>query len=483
MKISPHLPLFHTTRQQLTLLNAGVLCTILLLLTSFLYVVESATTDAETTHLLEQTMQQVKAQDLEQIMQKKQPVVDPPHPFSPAPLQAFFFLLDMHGHIYQGAAEHVAGLPDQTALKQVQSTGTSDIRDVTTSQYHLRLFTALVTSQEGKANGLIQMYVSLAPRDAELQRLLVVLFIGSLLGVGGSIPAGWLLAAYALLPINKAFEQQERFVADASHELRAPLTLLRADVEVLKRMLKPLSEVETSHITESNTDQKAINTGNQLRYLREEGMEVIDEMDAEIMQMSRLILDLLALARYDASIPSETHESVALIPLILTLTSRIKHSITQATLTLHLALPDDDTSSLVVRGSATEVRQLLLILLTNAISYTPPGGQIWLQVRTISEKWVEIVVQDTGIGIAPDDLPHLFERFTRGDKARTRRQTTTEEMVLNGTGLGLAIANAIVKQHKGKITASSLGEGCGSTFTVLLQRLKSEEIRSALNDL
>src|SRR2546427_7792273 len=128
MRTSLRDALFSATRWRLTLLNVTVLCTILLLLTGFLYLVEAATTDAEINRLLARMVQQEREEDLAQILQRSQPVIHPPRPFSPAPLQAFFLLVDPQGRIHEGVAYLLPGLPDQGAVQQVLATRTSDLR-------------------------------------------------------------------------------------------------------------------------------------------------------------------------------------------------------------------------------------------------------------------------------------------------------------------------------------------------------------------
>jgi len=127
----------------------------------------------------------------------------------------------------------------------------------------------------------------------------------------------------------------------------------------------------------------------------------------------------------------------------------------------------------VIAGDPIALRQLFVILLTNAMSYTPAGGHIWLQGHTGSGSQIQVSVRDTGSGIAVSDLPHLFTRFYRADKARSRHGATTAEHAPVGVGLGLAIAHSIVEQHGGSITVSSPGEGQGSTFTVFLKRVQT----------
>lgn len=470
--------LFSATRWQLTLLNATVLCTILLLLTGFLYLVEAVTTDAEINRLLAQVVQQERREDLVQILQRRQPVIDPPRPFNPAPLQAFFLLVDNQERVHEGAAYLLPGLPDQRALQKVLATRIPDLRDITLHGVHLRLATVPVLDRTGKSVGVIQAYVSLAGRESELERLLLVLLVGSALGIVVSALAARFLAMRALIPIQRAYAQQEQFVADASHELRAPLTLLQADVEVLKRALKPLPSPGTS--AESMAESvymEGMEGGETLLTLSSGDVEVIDEMHAEIGHMNALISDLLTLASYDAGKYPFTKHVVALSTLLSSIVERLTIQAVQAQVTLHLLLPDDP-EPLAVEGDPTTLRRLFLALLHNAITYTPAGGQIWLETKGIAGKWIEVSVRDTGYGIAVTDLPHLFTRFYRADKARTRSGPTRAGQYPGGTGLGLAIAQAIVERHGGTITASSRGEGQGSTFTVVLKQVEQEAMIS-----
>ncbi len=462
MTTSPHSPLFPATWWRLTLLNAAVLCALLLAITAFLYLVEVATTDAEMNRLLAQTVQQERGEDLVARLKSQETVIDPPRPFNPAPLQAFFLLVDTQGRVHEGTAYLLQGLPDRAAFQQVLATGTADLRESTVDGFHLRLSTVAIFDQTGRPAGVIQVYVSLEGRDRELERLLSVLLTSCVLGIVLSVLAAGFLAHRALLPIRRAFEQQEQFVADASHELRAPLTLLQADLEVLKRALGLTSFSIYPMRHGGSEDQEAVLS------LNLADVEVMDEMAAEIGHMSTLMTDLLTLARYDAGVHPSDRQTVALASLLSSIADRLTSQIAQAHLTLYLLLPDT-ADQLAVDGDPAALRRLFLALLHNAITYTPAGGKIWLQADQVGGNRVAISVRDTGRGIAATDLPHLFTRFYRVDKARTPRASTTEEQGAGGTGLGLSIAQAIVERHGGTITASSPGQEQGSTFTVLLK--------------
>lgn len=227
-----------------------------------------------------------------------------------------------------------------------------------------------------------------------------------------------------LARIEELFRVQQRFVADVSHELRSPLTAVRGNLDLLKR---------------GAADDPA------------ERAQMIEAMDSEIARMSRMVSDLLLLARQDAGIPIVKHP--------LELDTLLLEVYRQAQLTargVKLILGPEDQA--IINGDRDRLKQVLLNLVDNAIKYTPQGGQVTLGL-TKDDAWVQIFVRDTGIGIAADHIPNLFDRFYRVDKARSRDA--------GGTGLGLAIAKSVIDAHNGKIQVES-NVGQGSTFTVWL---------------
>lgn len=220
-----------------------------------------------------------------------------------------------------------------------------------------------------------------------------------------------------------ALTAQRRFVADASHELRTPLTTIRGNASLLKRP----------------------------ELVGEDREDVIEQILSESERMARLVHDLLTLARADAGQHIQ-QQPVAIGPLV-------EDVARQATL-----LTDEHEIGLgplthaAVVGDRDYLRQLLLILVDNAIKYSPPDGRVTLRAAQ-QDGQVTITVEDTGLGIAPADLPHVFERFWRADRARSA----------GGTGLGLAIAKWIVDEHHGTIEVQSR-LGVGTAFTVTLPR-------------
>ena len=228
-----------------------------------------------------------------------------------------------------------------------------------------------------------------------------------------------------LASLDQAFARQRQFVADASHELRGPLMVIRGNLNLLGKDPAP-----------------------------EERQEAIRDAAEEADRVSRLVADLLFLAEMDAK------EVVDRRPVIL---GEILEEVLQRARTFD---GDAHTIDVGLAESATlladreRLVQLLWNLVENALKYTPAGGKIAI-ASTVSPETVQIEVSDIGIGIGAEHLPHIFDRFYRADQARSARE--------GGTGLGLAIAKHIVELHDGEVSVKSQ-PGRGSTFTVVLPR-------------
>jgi heavy metal sensor kinase len=248
--------------------------------------------------------------------------------------------------------------------------------------------------------------------------------------------------------IQQLFKSQERLIADVSHELRTPLTTVQGNIELLRRTM-----VATSAATASDPERA--------RRVADVWQETISEVENETTRMNKMISDLLLLAQADSGDLQLQLEPVEMDTLLLDVylqTRRIAER-TKGRDALDIRLGHEDQAS--VRGDRERLRQLLLNLADNAVKYTPAGGIITLSLENTGG-WVEISVGDTGIGIAPEDQPHVFDRFYRTDKARSRE--------LGGSGLGLSIVQWITQAHKGTITVESV-PGQGTTFTVRLPAL------------
>jgi len=369
-------------------------------------------------------------------------------------------------------------LPLPPAQRAAAQHGRATFQILTGGEDRLHVYSLPVLVQ-GRVVGVVQVGRSLGGDDLLLRHLRLLLALGAGTGLPAAAALAWLLAGRALAPIkdfaraaedigrardfsrrvahdgpsdevghlavtlnamlseleeahrdiaatNARLEQtlaaQRRFVADASHELRTPLTTIRANADILRW-------VDAGDPTERDV--------------------ALSDLSSEAERMSRLVNDLLTLARADAG------SRLALSPTPLR--PLIEEAIRQARLLtaerqVNVATADD----VMALANPDALKQLVLILLDNALKYTPPGGQVMVTLRRKGAA-AQLEVTDTGTGIAPADLPRIFERFYRADVARE----------IGGSGLGLAIAHWIIAQHGGSIEVAST-VGRGSTFTVCL---------------
>ena len=276
---------------------------------------------------------------------------------------------------------------------------------------------------EGSAQ-VIQVGRALADQQRVLDRLLR--FLAILGGAGALVLAwgSWWLAGRSLIPAQQAWEKQQAFIANASHELRAPLTLIRASAEVAQRDLP-----------------------------REDSRRpLLADILSEIDHMSSLVDDLLLLSRLDTGWLRMAIQDVRLEALF----SEIDRSAGRVAAERRIRFVSAADPDLAVRADATRLRQVILILVDNALQYTPPGGLVELIARA-AESLATIEVRDTGPGIDPANLPHVFERFYRSSSTGSDR----------GVGLGLAIAKALVEAQAGRITLEN-GPSTGTVARISL---------------
>jgi signal transduction histidine kinase len=244
--------------------------------------------------------------------------------------------------------------------------------------------------------------------------------------------------------IERAFLGQRRFVADASHELRTPLTAIRGNVDVLLRHASSGRELEPDDLQES-----------------------LGDMKRESARMARLIDDLLLLARTDAEgIGHMVRPEPVSLEVVAREAFRTGESLANGQ-RMHLTI----RQPLMIYGDGDRLVQVMIILLDNAVRHTPPGGTVDLIIDAADAMdgkllCARIQVVDSGEGIPPEHLSHLFERFYRVEGSRSRQA--------GGSGLGLAIALAIVRGHNGWIEVES-PEGKGTHITVWLPILESPD--------
>jgi signal transduction histidine kinase len=227
--------------------------------------------------------------------------------------------------------------------------------------------------------------------------------------------------------VQSMLEEQRAFASNTSHELRTPLTAIRLRTEALRH--------DTT--LDDSTAQ---------RY--------IAEIDDEIADLSNLVQDLTLLSRFDAGRAELGQDQIDFVRLAANLRQQIAAQAEEKDIVVSLALPAEPV---LVNASLSHLTVVFRNLLDNALKYTPPGGKITWTIREAGGS-VHHTIRDTGHGIAPQHLPHVYERFYRGDKARSRETP--------GTGLGLALVKSVVEAYGGQIKIDSEGIGKGTTVSV-----------------
>ena len=240
---------------------------------------------------------------------------------------------------------------------------------------------------------------------------------------------GHILSGRAMVPLREAYEKQRQFAADASHELRTPLAVVMASADLLEN---------DPSITSPFLKQ------------------VIADVRDEVKKMTRLVSDLLLVARSDNKALKLKLQKFDAAEL-LSQTARLMQPLADKK---NIALDIRNCDAHVIQADEQKIKQLMLILVDNAVKYTPDGGEVHVGFEKAPQGRVRFFVQDTGIGIAKEDQRRIFDRFYRVDKARSRE--------MGGNGLGLSIAQEIVNLHQGSIeVTSTLGKG--TRFTVELR--------------
>lgn len=361
-------------------------------------------------------------------------------------------------------------------LVSIQS-GTPWTESATVDDEPVLIYSQSYTLQDGTGR-IVQVAASTAERTQTLQTLQLILTGSSGLVIIIAFAMGWVLAGTALGPIHhitqtaqaigaerdfsrrvqddgpndevrqlavtfnnmlteletayrqveQALEAQRRFVADASHELRTPLTTLRGNIELLQRN-PPIDARERA--------------------------DIFADTKVEAERLIRLVNQLLILARADTGRARALHEPLPVKPLIDDVCRQAR------LLAPHRTISFDGSTESAVLADPDALKQVLLILIDNAVVHTPTSAKVCMSTSTVDQR-VAINIQDAGPGIAPELLPHIFERFYRGDVSRSG----------GGSGLGLSIAKELVEAQDGALTVQSQ-VGRGSVFTVTLPRAVS----------
>jgi len=340
-------------------------------------------------------------------------------------------------------------------------------RDVYFEKVHLRVLSIPLIISD-RPIGWLQLATSLTVVDSTQRALLIVLTTGTLISMILAGLAGWFTTRQALAPLESVtqtalqitraddlsrripyqgpsgdevgqlihafnqtlgrlenlFNTQRRFLADVGHELRTPLTVIKGNVDLIRRMGK-------------------------------EDTESLDGIESEVDRLTRLVGDILLLAQAESGKIPLDWRMIELDTVLLEVLNRMRVLARKGP---QLRLGDVD--QVLVCGDQDRIKQVLVNLIGNAIKYTPLTGEIVVGIGKL-ENQARLTISDNGPGIPTEDLPHVFERFYRGEKSRTRSADG------KGFGLGLSIAYWIVRNHGGRIEVNSV-IGQGTTFCVWL---------------
>lgn len=326
-------------------------------------------------------------------------------------------------------AKHSTASIDEDMLTQA-ATEVAEVPDGHGELHNLGLFYAKRTLND-------ESYVAFADASAANSWQSVALILA---GVGvGALGVFFVISLFfskwALAPVAKAWEKQRQFIADASHDLKTPLTVILANSAILEE-----------HPEKTVADQ----------------MQWVESTEHEALSMQALVGDLLTLARIDeAETLSQSATTGASLDLV-DFSDLVEGELLQMeSLAFEhgIELTSTVASGVFVSGEAAHLRRIVTTLVDNACKYAGAGQMVSVHLRTANRKAV-LQVHNTGSAIDPADLPHIFDRFYRADKARNRND-------IGGHGLGLAIAQALAEESGGSITAQST-EADGTTFTLTL---------------
>ncbi len=312
-------------------------------------------------------------------------------------------------------------LPVESGVRAARTSGAEDMRVENLGGASARVLSVPVDQREGRY--VVQVVAFRTAEESTLRTLVLVLLIGGLGAVLLATAGGWLYAQRALVPIRESLRRQREFAADASHELRTPITILRTSLEDLQRNPEtPVGQVGTA----------------------------LEDMSAEVSHMTDLVAGLLVLARADSGVIEVQHDPVDLADAAAAALGELTPLAQQRGVELAL-----DAVPTQVLGDFGRLRQLAVILIDNAIRHG--GEQVQVDVSVLRDGATALLrVDDTGRGLRPGEETHVFERFWRGTDAPA-----------GGLGLGLAIASWIAERHGGSISASQRPGG-GARFEVRL---------------
>lgn len=350
----------------------------------------------------------------------------------------FFLVLDRNaGLISSSKPIALAGLPDPEAAASAAVKG-DDLRSVVVDGVHVRLLTERVVDSKGTVVAFLQSGFVLTQHDQQTNAILITILLTSLTGLVGAALVTVLVTSRAMGPIRTAFTAERRFVAAASHELRTPVSVVRASAEILQRegLVQP------------------------------EGQRLVDDIVAEADRLGRLVGDLLALASAEAGAIDVKPEQIEMRAFVTELARRAETIGAERGVQIEVIQERAAVAAereLLVSADPDRMTQLLLIFIDNAIDHSPAGGTVRLVVGPTTDggkPQVSVGVADQGPGVPIHERLRIFEPFAR--LAGRRRQT-------GNTGLGLAIARVLAARQDATLHVDD-AVGGGAVFSVWLPR-------------
>ncbi len=319
------------------------------------------------------------------------------------------------------------GIPSVELAGQAVQSDHPFVREVEGSEGEVAVASSPVKDRYGTIVGVVQVARAPGVVRETVSNLVFVLATIGLGALGLATVGGMVMSGRAMRPVRRSFERQRTFIADASHELKTPLTLIRADAEVLHRGLDG-----------------------------EDDRELVEDILQETDRTNAILSDLLVLARLDAGKLEVAAKPFDLAVILSGAADRFEARAAGEGIRLEAGA----NGELPTRGDPERTEQILAALLDNAIRFTPADGSITVTGYR-GGNGVVATVEDTGPGIPEEHLPRIFDRFYRADEARTRGPQG------GGTGLGLAIARDLARAQGGEITAENKPSG-GARFTLTL---------------
>ena len=430
--------LFGRILLKLTVLNIGALLAVFIVYNVFIYLIISqqlyANVDEAMQRLNTHLSQMNKRAGVDTPGGESVRLLLPPPPPAPDDPRIMFVFVDENGQLVFPVFHNSLNKADITKLAEeaVSDTPKNQRRNEHNYRFTKFSYTGAELPVVGLSDHLVRVreIIAIANVDPEirlLQTVVLVSKIGGVLVFLIVLGVGYFLAKQALIPINESWEKQEQFVSNASHEMRTPLAVVKTHAELLLHSPDHTIEQESEHIA-----------------------SIIKESS----RMSNLVTKLLLLARSDSNQMELEYQPLILPELIENVVTQFRPI--ACLKDIHLSLQINEAFEILC--DKDRLVQLLVILLDNAVKYTPAGGNVTVQVQKVANT-AQVILRDTGVGISPEHLPRIFDRFYRADVSRSGKE--------RGSGLGLAIAKWIVEKHSGSIKVESI-VGKGTVMTVEL---------------